>query len=226
MVGKDRVAVLDPGPDVVNHVRALASAVQDAAEVNIVLTHGHADHAGATRSLAGMLGVEVWGPEGVEDVDHRLSDGDVVGIDAGELVAVHTPGHTVEHLCFYWPQRRALFAGDMLLGLGDTTWVAEYPGCVADYLASIDRLRGIDATVAYPAHGPPLDDVTDALDRFERHRLDRIRQVEQALVGNEDATPEQLLQIVYGGALPPRMANFATRSLAALMEHVRGCDGR
>ena len=216
--------MIDPGPDVEDHVRALASAVRGASARMIVLTHGHGDHAGATRSLADAIGAEVWGPKGVEHVDHLLGDGDVVETDDGELVAVHTPGHTAEHLCFYWPQRRALFAGDMLLGRGDTTWVAEYPGCVADYFDSIDRLRELDVSVAYPAHGPPLEDVTKALDRFARHRRIRVRQVEHALIGHEKATPEELLEIVYGGSLLPGMDEPARRSLAALMEYVRDRD--
>lgn len=216
--------MIDPGPDVEDHVRALAAAVQEASERMIVLTHGHRDHAGATRSLADAIGAEVWGPEGLEHVDHLLVDRDVVETDEGQLVAVHTPGHTSNHLCFYWPQRRALFAGDMLLGRGDTTWVAEYAGCVADYFESIDQLRELDISVAYPAHGPPLVDVPKALDRFARHRRIRARQVERALIGHEDATPEQLFEIVYRGSLPAGMEEPARRSLAALMEYVRDCD--
>ena len=218
------MAVIDPGPDVGNHVRALALAVRDASETMIVLTHGHRDHAGATRSLADATGAEVWGPESVEHVDNLMRDGDVVATDEGHLVAVHTPGHTVDHLCFYWPERRALFAGDMLLGRGDTTWVAEYPGCVADYFNSINRLRELDISVAYPAHGPPLEDVAKALDRFARHRRIRVRQVEHALTGHEDATVDELFDIVYGGSLPLGMDEAAKLSLAALLEYVRDRD--
>ena len=207
-----------------DHVRALALAVRGASEKVIVLTHGHGDHAGATRSLADAIDAGVWGPHGVEHVDHVLGDGDVVETDDGRLVAVHTPGHTADHLCFYWPRRKALFAGDMLLGRGDTTWVAEYPGCVADYFDSIDRLRELDISVAYPAHGPPLHDVTKALHRFARHRRIRVRQVEHALVGREDATAEELFDIVYGESLPPGMDEPARRSLAALLEYVRSRD--
>ena len=111
-----------------------------------------------------------------------------------------------------------------MLGRGDTTWVAEYPGCVAAYFDSIARLRELDVSVAYPAHGPPLEDVTKALDRFARHRRIRVRQVEHALIGHENATPEELLEIVYGGSLLPGMDEPARRSLAALMEYVRDTD--
>ena len=174
--------------------------------------------------MADAIEADVWGPEGVAHVDHHLRDGDVVETDDGELVAVHTPGHTADHLCFHWPKRQALFAGDMLLGRGDTTWVGEYPGCVTDYFDSIERLRELDLSVAYPAHGPPLEDVTKALDRFARHRRIRVRQVEHALIGHESATPEQLFEIVYGASAPPGMIEPARRSLAALMEYVRDRD--
>jgi glyoxylase-like metal-dependent hydrolase (beta-lactamase superfamily II) len=145
----------------------------------------------------------------------------VIATDDGELVAVHTPGHTRDHLCFHWRPRRALFAGDMLLGKGDTTWVAEYPGCVADYLASIARLRRLDIATVYPAHGPPIMDPVEALDRYEAHRLARIAQVRDALGERPDADVETLLGIVYGAALPESMRRAARTSLSALVDYVR-----
>lgn len=214
------MVVLDPGPDVDSHVRAVASAVDGADRVTILLTHHHEDHSGAARSLSDRTGAEVIGPAGPR-VDRGVEDGDVVTTDAGDLVAVHTPGHTPDHLCFHWPERRALFAGDLLLGRGDTTWVAEYPGCVADYLASLERLRSLDLDVIHPTHGPPLEDPTAALDRFEAHRRERIRQVAEALEEAPDADGRALLEAVYGTDLPSGMEGAALRSLGALVEHVR-----
>lgn len=219
-VGERRVALVDPGPDVEDHVRALVAWVGDARDVRVVLTHGHHDHAGAARALADALGAPVTGPPSVPDVDEPLSDGDRVPTDQGPLVAVHTPGHTEEHLCFHWPGRAALFAGDLLLGRGDTTWVAEYPGCVADYLASLERVRGLAPSVVYPAHGPPLEDVPATLGRYERHRRDRIRQVADALRAHPGAGMDELLRVVYGPALPAAVEGAARRSLGALVEYV------
>jgi glyoxylase-like metal-dependent hydrolase (beta-lactamase superfamily II) len=212
--------VIDPGPDVEDHVRALASAVRGAEVVSIVLTHGHADHAGAVAALAAETGAAVYGPAGVTEVERTLGDGDSIVTDDGTLVAVHTPGHTPEHLCYHWLDRNALFAGDHLLGSGDTTWVAEYPGCVADYLASLERLRTIDLEVIYPAHGPPLEDPASALDRYERHRRYRIRQVEEALERHPGSSMDELLDAVYGSTVPASMRGAARRSLVALVEHV------
>jgi glyoxylase-like metal-dependent hydrolase (beta-lactamase superfamily II) len=213
--------VIDPGPDVPEHVRALKTVIDGAERAMILLTHGHADHAGAAAPLAAATGAEVWGPGEVSAVGYPLADGASVETDAGHLVAVATPGHAREHLCFHWPERRALFAGDTLLGVGDTTWVAEYPGCVADYLDSLERLRGLELDVIYPAHGPPLSEPADALDRFEAHRRLRIRQVRDVLLARPDADLEDLLEAVYGDSVSPRMRGAARRSLGALLEHAR-----
>lgn len=226
LVGGDGgLVVLDPGPDVESHVRAVVSSARGAARVTVLLTHGHPDHAGAARAVADALEAPVLGPAEA-DPDRVLVDGDAVDTDAGPLTAVLTPGHTRGHLCYHWPHRRALFAGDLLLGEGDTTWVAEYPGCVADYLASLERLRRLDLAVIYPAHGPPLDDPEAALDRFEGHRRDRIRQVRKALRARPAADLDRLLAMVYGGALPASVRSAARRSLRALVDFVETEDSQ
>jgi len=225
-IGKREAAIIDPGPDVESHVRALVTFMGDADVVRIVLTHRHRDHAGAAPALADALSAEVWGPAEVEGVHRILEDGDVVETDAGALVAVHTPGHTVGHLCFHWRERKALFAGDLLLGRGATTWVAEYLGCVTDYMRSLDRVRTLDVDVVYPAHGPALENVTRALDRFEAHRAVRIEQVRGALAEHPDASVEELLHVVYGDSIPSGLEGAAARSLSALVDHVREGEAR
>ena len=219
--------MIDPGPDVEDHVRALASRVAGAERVRILLTHGHRDHAGGAATLAEMTGASVHGPEGLEGygvarVDAAVGDGEALVTDVGSLRAVHTPGHTPEHLCFVWEERRALFAGDVVLGEGDTTWVADYAGCVADYLETMVRVRTLAVDVVYPAHGPPLTDPTDAWDRFEGHRRRRLEQVRAALEASPGVDLEELLDIVYGADLPSGVRAPARRSLGALVDHVRG----
>jgi glyoxylase-like metal-dependent hydrolase (beta-lactamase superfamily II) len=222
LVGERSLAVIDPGPDVREHVRALVVAAAGAERVRILLTHGHPDHAAAARPLADRLGAEVFGPAMPGVVDRVLADGDSVDTDHGALIAVHTPGHTEDHLCFHMPSERALFAGDLLLGTGDTTWVAEYSGCVADYFDSLERLRHLALEVIYPGHGPPLEDPADAIDRFERHRRERVRQVQEALAALSTEDMQHLLDLVYGDTVPPGLHGAAIRSLGALVDYVKG----
>jgi glyoxylase-like metal-dependent hydrolase (beta-lactamase superfamily II) len=220
-VGRRQAVIIDPGPDVEDHVRALASAVDEAEEVTILLTHGHADHAAAAVPLQSLLGAPILGPEGLAGLDRVVSDGDSLETDEGELTALHTPGHTPEHLSFLLRPGDALFVGDLMLGRGDTTWVAEYPGCVADYLNSLERLRGMSIATVYPAHGPPLEDPAEALDRFESHRLSRIEQVREILDSSPDADLDALVDAVYGDSIPSTMRGPAGRSLEAILDFIR-----
>ena len=78
--------MIDPGPDVPGHIRALASSVEGADLVSIVLTHGHADHAGGARALADAIGARVWGPSGLDAIDREIRSGASVETDAGDRV--------------------------------------------------------------------------------------------------------------------------------------------
>ena len=99
VVGRRRTAVIDPGPLDPGHLEAVAAAVEDADVVSLLLTHAHGDHSAGAGPLAARLGLEVWGPGGTRDVE----EGMVLQTDAGELVALSTPGHTEEHYCYHLP---------------------------------------------------------------------------------------------------------------------------
>lgn len=225
-VGRRSAVLLDPGPDVEDHVRALVSWVADADEVRVVVTHGHRDHAGGAPRLASALGVPVLGPAGIAAVDVPIADGGTLRTDEGTLRAVDTPGHARHHLSYHWEARQAVFVGDLMLGAGDTTWVGEYPGCVAEYLESLGRVRGLGAAVIYPAHGDPVTDAEAALERYETHRRLRIQQVEDVLRATPGASLDDLMRSVYGEELPAAVEAAARSSLDALMLHVRSAGGR
>lgn len=226
VLGRRRVAVVDPGPDDPAHLARVADAVTDAEDGTVLVTHGHPDHAGGARRLASMTGFPLAG--NVAGVDLPLAAGDRIPVDDGELEAVEAPGHARRHLAFLRLPSRELFAGDLLLGQGDTTWVGEYAGCVADYLASLDRIEKLRPSRIHPAHGPPLGDPADALARFREHRLARIRQVEAALAAGAgpapDTDPEALVgavvEEVYGPGLPPGVRVAARWSVRAILEYL------
>jgi glyoxylase-like metal-dependent hydrolase (beta-lactamase superfamily II) len=157
-----------------------------------------------------------------------LEDGEVAAVtDAGTLRALATPGHTRDHLCFVWTDREgggwdALFCGDLLLGTGHTTWIGEYPGCVADYLDSLDRVAALDLAEILPAHGPTIDAPAEAIARFRRHREERIEEVRAIRSRRPGASVDEVFFEVYGDELPDRLASAARASIVALLHHVDG----
>ncbi len=220
LVGEHEVAVVDPGPELESHHRALLDALQGARRVHVLVTHHHPDHSGGARALARELGVPFTGPG--PEADLQLAEGDRWQTDAGELVALETPGHSRDHVAFEWREARSIFVGDLILGSGETTWVGEYAGCVADYLASLERLRARRPTVLFPGHGPPIEDAEARITLFREHRLARIRKVESLLAEDFEAEAEDLLPAVYGDEVPAGLTAAAVESIAAILHYLRG----
>jgi glyoxylase-like metal-dependent hydrolase (beta-lactamase superfamily II) len=130
-------------------------------------------------------------PEGVAD----LRDGaDIVG-DGVTLVPVYTPGHASDHLCYYLPEERAVFTGDVVLG-GSTTVIPEEDGDLADYMASLRRLQNLDVRRIYPAHGPVIEDAQGRIQEYIDHRMLRERQILEAIGGGARTIPA-MVAIIY-----------------------------
>ena len=216
-MGERVVAIVDPGPAIEGHLAALAAAVESADSVVVLVTHGHGDHAACAGDLAGRLGAEAWGPDAGRD----LGDGQVFATDRGPLVAISTPGHSRRHFCYHLPGHGAVFTGDLILGEGDTTWVGEYPGGVAEYLASLDRVEALKPRILYPGHGDPLRDPAEAIGRFRRHRLSRIDQVRRAIAETGSGDARTLTRHVYG-ALPPDLFEMAASGVEAILDYLSG----
>ncbi len=216
ILGRRRVALVDPGPHEAGHMEALARMVEDAEEGTILLTHRHPDHAAGAPALSARLGFPVRSgrPAGA------LAHGDVITTDEGDLQVIATPGHSRDHVAYFLPDHGLLLAGDLILGEGSTTWVGEYPGCVADYLASLDRVAELPLHRILSAHGPPLDDPDEAIQRYRTHRLGRIAQVRRALEREPELSVEELVDRVYSQALPHSLREGARWSLRAILDHL------
>lgn len=219
LVGHKRVAIIDPGPYVDSHVRAVVREVAAAEQVWVLLTHGHADHSGAAEAVADAVGAEIVGV-GIPAA-RGLGDGEVVETDQGRIASFDTPGHSREHVTFHWIEADAGFPGDVVLGQGETTWVGEYDGCVADYLESLERLRSVEFKTLYPGHGPAIEDPGATLNAYEAHRWDRIRQVADILAVRPGASTDELLVHVYGSTIPAGLEGAAFKSLQAIRDFLR-----
>lgn len=213
VVGGEAAAVIDPGPADPDHLLALSGAVEDAARVVVLLTHAHQDHAEGAEELARRTGATVAG------AGPDIRDGQAFDTSAGPLFALFTPGHARSHFCFHLPSRRAVFTGDLILGTGDTTWTGAYPGGVADYLTSLDRVGSLGAQTFYPGHGDPITDTEDAVARFRNHRLARIEQVRQAIADGVPRDSRALAAVIYG-ALPATVFDMAVRGLDGILDYL------
>ncbi len=192
------VVVIDPGPDIPEHLRHIADTIAERGRATAILvTHGHPDHADGAASLRELLGVPVyaWSREGVPASDRPLADGAVISVGTRRLRALHTPGHRFDHLCFLLEDSRALFAGDLIAGVG-TVVIAPPEGDLLDYLASLRRLQTLDLRLILPAHGPFLDDPEAVLSYYIAHREERERQVLAALATGPQTVGE-LVSVIY-----------------------------
>ncbi|HEY0354468.1 MAG TPA: MBL fold metallo-hydrolase, partial [Enterovirga sp.] len=162
IVGRGRVAIIDPGPDRPDHIAALIDAVYGETVTHIVVTHTHMDHSPASRALAAATGAPIvgCGPhraaralaegetrslEGSNDIEYQpdieMHEGDVIEGPDWRLEALATPGHTANHLAFALPQEQALFSADHVMAWS-TTVVAPPDGSMTEFMASLDKLRG------------------------------------------------------------------------------------
>jgi glyoxylase-like metal-dependent hydrolase (beta-lactamase superfamily II) len=226
LVGTDELAVIDPGPDVPEHLEALEEAIGGKPLAAIMCTHTHRDHSPAARLLADRTGAPIIGcaPLALETVGPRadasfdgdylpsrvLSDGEAVELDGDAVVAVATPGHTSNHLCFSY--RGALFSGDHVMGWS-TTVVFPPDGDMAAYMASLDKLRQRDDRIFYPAHGPAVTNPQQYLRHLAGHRLQREKQILR-LVKERARDVPGIVADAYPG-LDPRLTTAAGGSVLA-----------
>ena len=199
--GSSAVVVVDPGPQDEGHLRQVLdlACAGDRHVAQIVLTHGHADHAAGAARFAELSGA----PVGALDPALRLGTegygpGDVINAAGCELRVVATPGHTADSLSLLLSADGGLLTGDTVLGRGTT--VIANDGSLGDYLRTLDELRALadnaGLRVLLPGHGPLLSDPAGVLDYYIAHRKERLDQVREAMAAGAQ-TPAEVVAIVY-----------------------------
>mgnify|MGYP006147243285 CR=1 FL=1 len=229
IVGRERAVVIDPGPDDPAHLDAIVRALEGRTPVAILLTHSHTDHSASAGLLFARTGAPVRMARGAlvplqEVVTEWIEDGERIETDAGALTAVATPGHAPEHVCFLWTDGpaehdRALIAGDMFMGGGDTTLVAPPEGSLTDYLASLDRLRELPVDLVLPSHGEPFGDLAGRIDWIVAHHEERTAQTLDAL--DQPRTAFDVTLRLFPD-LPPDNFLHALREARAHLMYLRG----
>lgn len=216
--GSGAVVVVDPGPDLPAHRRAIeaAASARDAEIAAVIVTHHHADHAeGAIWAAGWGAALHAFDPARIPGDATHLGDGDVVEAGGERLVALHTPGHASDHLCLRVESTGEVCVGDLLLGRG-TAVVAWPDGDLVDYLSSLRRLAATQPTALLPAHGPRIDDPIGAIDAYRAHRDQRERQV-LAAVRRGATTAAEVVAVVYAD-VDPVVHPAAERSVRATLD--------
>ncbi len=248
IIGSDHgpLAVIDPGPDLPDHVDALMAAIGGAPVSHILITHTHRDHCGAAAAFAARTGAKTFGggphprrtgnagapalEEGGDlgfTPDVVLADGATVEADGWSIGAVATPGHLPNHLCFALTSEGALFTGDHVMGWS-TTVVAPPEGDMGDYLASLDRLLAREDEIYYPTHGAPIRNPKAFVRAIRAHRRIRDGQILDQLRRGRTHISD-IVPAMYADIDPRLHPAAALNVLAHLIRLVRigevTCDG-
>lgn len=194
IVGRDEVAVIDPGPNTPAHSAALDTALEGLTVSHVLVTHHHMDHSPLAKPLAEKHGCQVYGyglqpkpPTGGEvrmeagddlsfkpDVEIRC--GDVIHGKDFTIEAIHTPGHTSNHMCYALREENTLFSGDHIMGWS-TSVVSPPDGDMGDYLDSLERIKARHFDRIWPTHGPAIEYVDTFVQAYIDHRLSREAQI-------------------------------------------------
>ena len=236
VVGDGEVAVIDPGPDLDEHVAALLAGLAGERVSHILITHTHRDHSPAAAALKAATGAATYGfgphaggrrgDPAVEEggdwdfaPDVTVHDGDAIAGAGWRFEAVHTPGHTSNHLCFALPDHGILFSGDHVMGWS-TSVIAPPDGDMSAYMASLDKLLGRPDAVYWPTHGPAITEPQAHVRAFIAHRREREAGILECLaagIGHIDAIVDRL----YVG-LQPGLRRAAGRSVHAHLVDLAG----
>jgi glyoxylase-like metal-dependent hydrolase (beta-lactamase superfamily II) len=235
IVGRGKVAVIDPGPLIDEHVAALKSILAGETVTHILVTHTHSDHSPAAAPLKAASGAKTYGfgphgagklTEGVAveeggDMAFRpdvvVRDGDVIEGQGFTFDCVYTPGHTSNHMCFALREEKAFFSGDHVMGWS-TTVIGPPDGDMAQYFASLQKLTTRDDQIYYPTHGNPIRNPQKFVGKLIEHRIARERQIEQCLKRGIGRIPD-MVAVIYS-EIDKKLHPAAAMSVLAHLQHM------
>ena len=247
IIGDDQLALIDPGPDDTQHIKAILQAIEGKELQYILVTHTHKDHSSAAGALKKATGAKIFGcapyapspdilitgpgldaaHDGNYSPDYILRDGDKISLATTTVSALATPGHTANHLCYALEEEKALFTGDHVMGWS-TTVIAPPDGSMRAYLNSLELLRNRNDQIMWPGHGQPITCPQRYLRAILHHRNARAGAILRRLDAG-DQSIETIVENIYGDINPNLRRAAAMTVFAHLQDLVErklaGCEG-
>ncbi len=177
--------------------------------------------------------VAAWRAEALATpIDRPLSDGETFRVGGLTVQAVHTPGHTAGHNCYWVEDLRILFTGDNILGVGTSAIGPPPAGDMQQYLDSLLRMRELQATLFAPGHGPTVTATDAKVQELLDHRATRDRQIID-LIDKGYTTDRQIRRALYpeiqkglrraaGGQIRSHLAKMVGQGIAIVTQEDDG----
>jgi endoribonuclease LACTB2 len=179
LVGKGpRRLLIDTGDGKPSWIQCLKNVLtlEHAIVDSVILTHWHTDHVGGVKDLLGYSpGTRVY-KNCADDNQLDIEDGQYFRVEGATLRALHSPGHTTDHMALVFEEEDAMFTGDNVLGHGTAVFED-----LANYLSSLEKMQHQFSGRAYPGHGPVIEDGAARIQEYIQHRAQRENQVIEVL---------------------------------------------
>jgi glyoxylase-like metal-dependent hydrolase (beta-lactamase superfamily II) len=236
IIGRGKVAIIDPGPDNPEHSAALLDAVRGETVTHIFVTHTHRDHSPGVPAIKRATGALVLaegphraarplhigdGPrlDASNDTDfkpdHALADGEVVRGEGWTIEAITTPGHTANHMAYAFREANVVLSGDHVMAWS-TPVVSPPDGSMGDYMSSLQKLAKREEPIYFPGHGPAVRSAPRFVAAYILHRKAREASILNQLAKGETDIPS-VVGAIYAN-LDPRLVKAAGMSVLAHLE--------
>lgn len=236
IVGTKELAIIDPGPIDDDHLKAIIKTTGKNKISHIIVTHTHNDHSPLSKPLQEITGAPIYSyfneamdtktnnqfEEGYDisfKPDVIVKDGDLINGFDWTLEAIHTPGHTSNHMCYSLLEEKILFSGDHVMGWS-TTVIVPPDGDMNEYLKSLEKLLDRNDNIYLPTHGKQIDNPHDLVNKYIEHRINREEQIIKAIKSGNFKINE-MVKIIYSDVDPGLHPAASMSTLAHLNRMIK-----